>query len=155
MGGTYSGTGVSMGNFNPATAGVGMHTITYTYTAMDGCVNTCTFAITVNPLPVVTTGSYGPVCIDAADIMLSGGMPVGGAWSGTGVTGGSFDPSVGTQTVTYTYTDINSCTNSAQTTIAVNPLPVVTTGSYGPVCIDAADITLTGSPVGVHGVGLE
>ncbi len=137
-----------MGNFNPATAGVGMHTITYTYTAMDGCVNTCTFAITVNPLPVVTTGSYGPVCIDAADIMLSGGMPVGGAWSGTGVTGGSFDPSVGTQTVTYTYTDINSCTNSAQTTIAVNPLPVVTTGSYGPVCIDAADITLTGSPVG-------
>ena len=30
-GGTYSGTGVNLGKFNPAIAGVGTHTITYTY----------------------------------------------------------------------------------------------------------------------------
>ena len=56
-GGTYSGTGVSAGNFNPALAGVGPRTITYTFTNGKGCTNSCTFQITVNPLPVVSAGS--------------------------------------------------------------------------------------------------
>ena len=47
-GGTYSGTGVSAGNFNPMTAGVGTHTITYTYTDGNGCTNMTTQNITVN-----------------------------------------------------------------------------------------------------------
>ena len=46
-GGTYSGPGVSAGMFNPATAGAGTHTITYTVTDGNGCTNTCTFEITV------------------------------------------------------------------------------------------------------------
>jgi hypothetical protein len=146
-GGTYSGTGVSAGNFNPAVAGVGPRTITYTFTNGNGCTNSCTFQITVNPLPVVSAGSYGPVCINGAAITL-GGTPVGGTWSGTGVSGNSFNPAVGTQTITYTFTNGNGCTNSATTTVTVNPLPVVSAGSYGPVCIDAADITLSGTPSG-------
>jgi PKD repeat protein len=36
-GGTYSGTGVVDGMFDPAIAGVGTHTITYSYTAPTGC----------------------------------------------------------------------------------------------------------------------
>jgi subtilisin-like proprotein convertase family protein len=46
-GGTYSGPGVSGGNFDPAAAGTGTHTITYSYTDGNGCTNTCTFNITV------------------------------------------------------------------------------------------------------------
>ncbi|MBK8340485.1 MAG: hypothetical protein IPK99_11050 [Flavobacteriales bacterium] len=140
-------------------------TTTYTVTYNNGiCSNTATREVTVNrggggggaggeagggggALPVVTCGTYGPVCEDAADITL-GGSPTGGTWSGTGVTGNSFDPSVGTQLVTYSYTDGNGCTASCQTTITVNELPVVTCGTYGPVCEDAADITLGGSPSG-------
>jgi PKD repeat protein len=38
-GGVYSGTGVSNGYFDPAVAGLGTHTITYTYTASNGCEN--------------------------------------------------------------------------------------------------------------------
>ncbi len=144
VGGTWSGTGVTGNTFDPS---VGTQTLTYTFTNGNGCTNSCQTTITVNPLPVVTCGTYGPVCTDAADITL-GGSPSGGTWSGTGVTGNSFDPSVGTQTLTYSYTDGNGCTNSCQTTITVNPLPVVTCGTYGPVCTDAADITLTGSPSG-------
>jgi len=45
-GGTYSGTGVTNGIFDPAAAGVGEHTITYTY-SNGTCENTCTFTITV------------------------------------------------------------------------------------------------------------
>jgi hypothetical protein len=46
-GGTYSGRGVANGQFNPYTAGVGTHVITYTYTDGNGCTNTCTFEIEV------------------------------------------------------------------------------------------------------------
>ncbi|MBK6965960.1 MAG: hypothetical protein IPH20_19025, partial [Bacteroidales bacterium] len=143
-GGVWSGTGVSGNLFDPS---VGTQTLTYTVTDANLCVNSAQTTITVNPLPTVNPGTYGPVCIDGADIILAG-SPEGGVWSGTGITGNQFDPSVGTQTLTYTVTDANLCVNSAQTTITVNPLPTVTAGSYGPVCIDAADITLGGTPTG-------
>lgn len=39
-GGEYAGPGVGNGWFDPATAGPGLHTISYTYTAENGCENT-------------------------------------------------------------------------------------------------------------------
>ncbi len=36
-GGTYSGNGVSAGQFDPAVAGVGLHTLAYMYTDSNGC----------------------------------------------------------------------------------------------------------------------
>ncbi|MCB0769206.1 MAG: hypothetical protein KDC00_02240, partial [Flavobacteriales bacterium] len=66
----------------------------------------------------VTPGTYGPACSTDGAIAL-GGTPVGGTWSGTGVTGGSFDPSAGTQTLTYTVTQ-GGCTVAANTTITVS-----------------------------------
>lgn len=47
-GGTYAGTGVSMGSFDPAVAGVGTHEISYTITN-EGCINTEKANVTVNP----------------------------------------------------------------------------------------------------------
>jgi len=52
LGGTWSGAGVNTatGTFNPAAAGLGAHTITYSYTNIYGCVNTTSRVITVtNP----------------------------------------------------------------------------------------------------------
>jgi hypothetical protein len=54
-GGVYSGIGVSAGMFNPATAGVGVHTITYLITGENGCQNTCTFTIAVTTSTVCTS----------------------------------------------------------------------------------------------------
>lgn len=51
-GGTWSGPGVSSGVFSPAAAGVGTHTLTYTYTDAGGCTNRATTTITVNPVSV-------------------------------------------------------------------------------------------------------
>jgi uncharacterized protein (TIGR02145 family) len=52
LGGTYTGAGVNAGQFNPATAGTGSHTITYSYTNVYSCVNTASVNITVlNPSP--------------------------------------------------------------------------------------------------------
>jgi hypothetical protein len=144
VGGIFSGTGVTGNTFNPA---VGTQTITYTFTDVNGCANNNQTTITVNPLPIVSAGTYTPVCINAAPITLTG-SPVGGTFSGTGVTGNTFNPAVGTQTITYTFTDVNGCANSNQSTITVNPLPIVSAGTYPPVCSNAAPITLTGSPTG-------
>jgi hypothetical protein len=47
-GGTYSGPGVSGGNFDPAAAGQGTWTITYDYTDTNGCQGSATQNITVD-----------------------------------------------------------------------------------------------------------
>jgi hypothetical protein len=153
-GGTFSGTGVNMNLFNPVIAGVGFHTITYYYDDPVGdCDGTCTFMIEVKALPIVTTGTYGPFCSYEGTIAL-GGTPEGGVWSGEGVTGDilegfQFYPGAGTQTITYTVTGMNGCTNSASTTIEVNPAPVVDCPANFSVCADDAPFILTGgSPAG-------
>lgn len=47
-GGNYSGTGVSGGMFTPNSAGIGAHTITYTYADGNGCSNSANTVINVN-----------------------------------------------------------------------------------------------------------
>ncbi|HEX2617063.1 MAG TPA: T9SS type A sorting domain-containing protein, partial [Flavobacteriales bacterium] len=108
------------GTFTPGTDVAGVYT--YTVSSAAPCANvSATVTVTVNDLPVVDAGSYGPFCSTDAPIALNAGSPAGGSFSGTGVTVGNFDPSVGTQTIVYSYTDGNSCSNSASTTINVTP----------------------------------
>jgi hypothetical protein len=67
-GGTYSGTGVSAGNFDPATAGAGTHTITYTYTDGFGCTNVANANITVTPpLNAIFNYSSATYCAAASN----------------------------------------------------------------------------------------
>lgn len=47
-GGVYTGTGVTGSEFDPATADLGTHTITYTYQDANGCENSATQDITVD-----------------------------------------------------------------------------------------------------------
>jgi gliding motility-associated-like protein len=55
--GVYSGRGVNgTGLFNPATAGVGVHTLRYTFTAANGCVHYSEQTIEVWPKPDVNAG---------------------------------------------------------------------------------------------------
>ena len=46
--GSYSGTGVTSGTFNPATSGIGTFTITYMYTDANGCSDSATDNILVD-----------------------------------------------------------------------------------------------------------
>lgn len=78
---------------------------------------------TIHALPNVTLGSFSAVCQNDAPFTLTGGSPAGGTFSGTGVTANVFNPSsagAGTHTITYSYTDGNSCSASAQQPITVN-----------------------------------
>ena len=101
-------------------------TTTFTVTGADanGCQDTDTLTITVNVLPAVTlTLPQHSLCVNNSPMGLTGESPSGGSWSGTAVSGSSFDPAVagiGTFTVTYSYTDTNGCAGSATDTIAVD-----------------------------------
>jgi gliding motility-associated-like protein len=143
-GGTFTGVGVTGTSFNPSS---GTQDVTYNYSDANGCSGSATSTITVNSLPAVDAGAYNPLCADAPNLSLVG-APAGGTFSGNGVTANDFDPSVGTQTVTYTFTNANGCVNTDVATITVVQLTPANAGSYSPVCIDAANVVLTGSPAG-------
>jgi hypothetical protein len=62
------------------------------------------------------------LCLNAQALTLSGGLPAGGTYSGTGVTGLNFNPAgltPGVYTITYTYQDANQCVNTAEDQIVV------------------------------------
>ncbi|MCX7767686.1 MAG: PKD domain-containing protein [Flavobacteriales bacterium] len=151
-GGSWSGTGVSGNTFIPSNAGIGTFPITYTYTDGNGCTNTATQNIVVNPVPTVSHAPVGPVCANSAPVPLTGGSPAGGTYSGPGVVGNSFDPSltgVGTFNITYTITGAGGCQNSTVVTIQVLPGPNVVFNGMFPLCVNASPVVLNaGSPSG-------
>ncbi len=162
-GGTYSGIGVSGNFFDPAIAGIGgPYIITYTFTDTIGCGNTATVnrSVTVNGSPTASmSGLATEYCANAPAAILTG-IPPGGVFSGAGVSADTFDPAVagiGSQTVTYTYTDNNGCTGAQSASTFVNALPVVSlTGLDAVYCEDAPVVQMTGTPSGgtYNGVGL-
>ncbi len=95
----------------------------------NGCLNTKVTNVTVNQLPTVTLNSLGgPLCVSNAAVTLSG-SPSGGVYSGAGVSGSNFDPAVagvGSFTITYNYTDANTCSSVASETVNVNTCTAIT-----------------------------
>jgi PKD repeat protein len=110
---------------NDGVSFVPINTNTYTLTGTDvnACESTDQITVTVNALPNVSQTPLGMVCDYNPVFTLTGGSPTGGSYSGTGVTAGQFDPSigVGTYTITYQFTDANGCSASAQSSIVVDP----------------------------------
>jgi hypothetical protein len=121
-GGTFSGTGVTGNQFNPVQA-PGNFNVYYSYTDGNGCTGNAGTAITVLASPTASLSAFSPICLQDGAITLSGGAPQNGVYSGTGVTGNQFNPTVsgaGTITIDYTYTASNGCSDNATNTITVN-----------------------------------
>jgi gliding motility-associated-like protein len=140
-GGTWTGPGMTGNSFNPATAGPGTHTITYSLTLP--CPVQATTVITVNPDQDATITPVGPYCISDPAVVLTA-VDGGGAWTGPGMTGNSFDPAtagVGTHTITYTIA--NPCGDQQTTTITVNPDQDATITPVGPFCESDPAVVLT------------
>jgi hypothetical protein len=109
--------------FTPSNAGT--YTLQYTGTAASTCQNTsATLNIVVSTLSV-DAGSDFSVCEsgnNSNSVSLSG-TPTGGSWSGTGVSGNSFNPvglGAGTYTLTYSVT-IGSVTTTDSLVATVKP----------------------------------
>ncbi|HPR57655.1 MAG TPA: T9SS type A sorting domain-containing protein [Bacteroidales bacterium] len=152
-GGNYSGTGVGSGIFDPSIAGAGDHVITYSYTDPDtGCSNSCNFIITVISVEVTCPENLA-LCLDAEPVILTGGLPDGGVYTGTGVADGIFYPSVagaGQHTLTYTWTyPGTNCFSSCEFIAEVYPLPQLSCPDDFEVCLNSPDVLLDNAfPVG-------
>jgi hypothetical protein len=123
-------TGVTGTNSITVTTGAAGQNGNITVTAGNSCGTSAerTLAVTVIPAPVVAIGSYGPYCINSVAVTLIGTpTDANGIWSGDGITDNHngtaiFNPSTalaGDHQITYSYTDANSCSASANTTITV------------------------------------
>jgi hypothetical protein len=104
----------------------------------NGCTNTATVAVNVNPLPLIgiTSAPSAEIC-QGASVTLFGTNGLSYAWTG-GITNGTpFAPNV-TTTYTVTGTDVNGCTSTSSITAVVNP-------SVAPI------IALSSNPTVVYG----
>lgn len=99
------------------------NTASFTMSNSTGCDSVITLNLTIHTPPVVTLGAFNNVCKDWPSFNLTGGSPVGGVYTGQGITGNLFNPNVagaGTHIITYTFTDVNSCESSDNSSIIVS-----------------------------------
>jgi hypothetical protein len=131
----YSLNGVI--NITGSSAGAGYYYYIYNWQVAGApCISprTAVTATIGGPTVNYSAASYDTLAINAAPVVLTGGTPAGGTYSGTGVSSGSFHASVagvGSHTITYSFSDNNGCTNTATQIIYV----FATTG------ISSADLT--------------
>lgn len=107
------------------------------------CFSTDEIVVTFGAV-TVTHSPIAPTCQEVTSIELTGGNPTGGIYTGTGVSGTTFNPNAagpGTHTLTYTYTNQYGCSASTNVDITVNPSPVVNLGedrtTTAPITLDA------------------
>lgn len=140
VGGTFTGPGMSGNIFDPAAAGTGRHTISYSFTSEAGCTVDSSQTVEVNETPVVEAGPNEQICSGSFPVMLTGFSPAGGTWTGTGVApNGLFTPSealVGTHTLTYTFAN-GSCSIAKTKIVRVDATIKFTQEPPIAVCPDA------------------
>ena len=115
------GDSIMLGGAYQTTAGTYVDSLTNAA----GCDSILSTTLNINALPTVTLAAFADdtICVNDPAVNLPAGTPTSGTYSGTGVSGSTFDPSasgVGTFWVVYTYTDQNGCTNMDSTSITVN-----------------------------------
>jgi uncharacterized repeat protein (TIGR03803 family) len=144
-GGTFTGT-TSGSTFDPSQITIPTNVlsvtkaITYSLTNTDGCTDSTTQSTIVYPLPTVNFGTLVPsICNNAVPIILNLGTPSGGTYSGNGVQGIAFTPAdaaIGNDTLVYSYTNTNNCTNTDTAVIEVLQSPDFTLGDDSSICIN-------------------
>lgn len=152
-GGVFSGSGISGTDMVADSAGVGLHVITYTYTDSLGCSASDSDTIEVLASPTVAlTLTDIEACNTETAVALDGGLPIGGTYTGVGVTSPNFDATAGTigeNYITYWFTDSLGCTNSAVDTInVIQAAPVSLVASTDSICSYETEVVLTGTPTG-------
>jgi gliding motility-associated-like protein len=145
-GGSFTGPGMNANTFDPAAAGNGSHTITFSFTNAFGCTVTSSQVVQVHTMPAVVAGPDERLCSGSFPLMLSGFSPAGGTWSGTGVNAaGLFSPSdaiAGTHVLSYTISN-GLCTVTQTKTVIVDPTIKFTQGPALTLCPDGPAQAIT------------
>lgn len=159
--GVYSGAGVVDGKFDPAVAGVGVHTITYTFTSDDNCEGTATSNVTVYDKPTVDFATNIGSCIPETGLVqfengttVSDGQSLTWAWNFNDANSNTSNPNTSTveepshffqeakYAIELSVTTANGCVDKLEKEYTFNLMPVVTYGPQTPLCGNVAVISL-------------
>lgn len=160
-GGTWSATcggciNPVTGSIDPATAGSGIHTITYTLAGACGSVDNENF--TVNALPNAIANNNGPLC-ENQNLNLTSAGGVDYDWTGPNayIQNNTQNPTIVSATLaaggiyTVTVTDANGCINTATTNVVMNSNLVFNANSNSPICAGAQlDLTADNIPTATY-----
>jgi glucose/arabinose dehydrogenase len=124
-GGTFSGSGVSGGTFNPQLASVGTNAVQYTYINSDGCQSQLGVAFNVkDTTALVQSSTTTLVCNNAGNVSLTPYFtPTGGTFSGTAVSNDVLDVSalpLGAASVNYQFTNTVGCISSRNLELTID-----------------------------------
>ena len=157
--GTYSGPGTtSAGQFSPSIAGAGVHTIWYKFVTPNGCADSLSQTIAVDPKPTAQFNAIAPVCLgntvtftDASSI--SSGTISEWRWTfGDGNTannnnGNVFNYTYGTSnnfTAKLVTLSSNGCVSDTfSRTVIINPIPVADFINTASVCMPGGVVSFT------------
>jgi len=153
-GGTWTGTGVTGNIFDPT--GLAGQTVNITYTVgTNPCVQVLTQSISVQAVITAAWTSPGTICESDPIINLNSLITgtAGGTWSGSGVTGNTFNPAGLSGTVNITYNvGVAPCQDQVTQAIIINasPLDPTVSASAGSICQGGStSINASGSGAGV------
>lgn len=118
-------------------------------TDANGCMDTATFIVVVNPNPsILATAVDGTLCDGESDSLMVSGTNTY-LWSTTETTSAIEVTPAATTTYTVTGTDANGCMDTTTVQIIVNALPVVTVSSaMDTLCTTDVPALLSGTPAG-------
>jgi len=151
-----TGTGVTNYVFSPGGAGVGTHVLTYSFTDEFGCSNFAEDEIIVHPIPDVSINVDGEYCTYNPNVLITNVSPSAlgggiGVVTGPGVNGFEFNPALagqGVHAITYTYTSIYGCVNSATDNITVYQAPNVSFTATPMVGFEPLPVDFTNTSIG-------
>ncbi|MCX6251858.1 MAG: hypothetical protein NTX61_14040 [Bacteroidetes bacterium] len=133
--GINAGTNSSTYQYLPVNGDVINCTLTSNLTCTSGnpaTGNTITMAVASVPIVTFTRCNDSITTVNAQPFRLKGGLPLGGTYSGPGVTNGIFYPAiagVGTKTITYSYTNAALCNASASRSLVIGQSSLVVCGN--------------------------
>ncbi len=114
-------------------------TYTLTVTSANGCKNSDSTKVVINPLPTIKMNAPVACLNQPINLTALGGLNF--TWSGPlSFTSSSQNPVIPNATLgmvgnyTVTVADANGCVSSSVTAVAVNPLPTPFAGNNSPVC---------------------
>ncbi|MBU3675750.1 MAG: T9SS type A sorting domain-containing protein, partial [Chitinophagaceae bacterium] len=149
---TYSWMPGNITGNNPSVGPLTTTTYTVTGTDVNGCTGTATITVDVLPAPQILTANPPAVCSGQSAAIAALSIPTlpttSFVWQPGSLVGGSQNvtPAVTTQ-YTVMATDVNGCTSTTSITVAVNPLPSVSSTTTPSLAV------CTGTLVTMSGTG--
>lgn len=147
VGGILSGPGVQANQFNPSTAGVGTHTISYTYLdAATQCTQTKTRIVTVSASPQISVTPSGPTSFcSGQNVTLTASGASSYSWSDGSISSSISVVNSGSYSVTGTSNGCSATSNVVNVNVTSAQPPTILSSSGSNSICNNTPVTLSGS----------